>query len=71
MALEILKLSEVSQKENDKYHMIITYLWNLKYGTDEPIYKTETDHVQEEQTFGSQWGEGRVWGGWEVWDVWM
>ena len=19
-----------------------TYLWNLKYGTDEPIYKTET-----------------------------
>ena len=21
----------------------ITYIWNLKYGTDEPIYKTETD----------------------------
>ena len=21
----------------------ITYMWNLKYGTDEPIYKTETD----------------------------
>ena len=21
----------------------ITYMWNLKYGTNEPIYKTETD----------------------------
>ena len=21
----------------------ITYMWNLKYGTDEPIYRTETD----------------------------
>jgi len=21
----------------------ITYMWNLKYGTKEPIYKTETD----------------------------
>ena len=21
----------------------ITYLWNLKYGANEPIYKTETD----------------------------
>ena len=21
----------------------ITYMWNLKHGTDEPIYKTEAD----------------------------
>jgi len=21
----------------------ITYMWNLNYGTNEPIYKTETD----------------------------
>ena len=21
----------------------ITYMWNLKHGTNEPIYKTETD----------------------------
>ena len=21
----------------------ITYMWNLRYGTNEPIYKTETD----------------------------
>ena len=50
MELETLILSEVRQKEKDKYHKRerqipynITYLWNLKYGTDEPIYKTDTD----------------------------
>ena len=41
MQLEILILSELIQKEKDKYHII--YMWNLKYGTNEPIYKTETD----------------------------
>ena len=30
-------------QEKDKYHMIITSMWNLKYGTNDPIYKTETD----------------------------
>ena len=29
MELETLILSEVSQKKKDKYHMIITYIWNL------------------------------------------
>ena len=42
----------------------ITYLWNLKYGTDDPIYKTETDRCQGEQTCGSQEGEGRECDGW-------
>ena len=32
--LEIITLSEVSQKE--KYHSI-SYMWNLKYGTNEPV----------------------------------
>ena len=41
-AIEIIILSEVSQKEKDKYHVIITYMWSLKYDTDEFIYKTET-----------------------------
>ena len=36
----------------------ITYMWNLKYGTDDSIYKTETDHSQGDQTCGSQ-REGR------------
>ena len=35
--LEITILSEV--REKDKHH--ITYMWNLKNVTNEPIYKTE------------------------------
>ena len=38
--IEILILSEGSQK--DKYYDI-TSMWNLKYGANEPIYKTEKD----------------------------
>ena len=40
--LDIITLSEVNQKEKDKYHDI-TYTWNLKDRTEEPICKTETD----------------------------
>ena len=65
MSLEIVILSEVSQKEKamlygysqkekEKAFLFqavseresqIPYdiMWNLKYGTNEPIYKTETD----------------------------
>ena len=43
MDLETVIQSKVSQKEKNKYHMIITYMWNLKYDTNEPIYETETD----------------------------
>ena len=39
MQLEIITLNEVSQ--TNMYD--ITYMWNLKYGTNEPICKTETD----------------------------
>ena len=34
MKLEIIILSEVSQKEKDKYSYYITYTWNLKYSTN-------------------------------------
>ena len=47
MKLEILILNEVSLKEKAQYHDII-YLWNLKYDTKEPIYKTETTHRHRE-----------------------
>ena len=45
MQLEIIILSEVSQKEKDEYHMLLLIcgISNLKYGTNEPIYKTEAD----------------------------
>ena len=40
MQLENLILSKRSQKEREKYD--ITYMWNLKYGTNKLIGKTET-----------------------------
>ena len=42
MALEIIILREVSQKERDKYHDI-TYVESKKNDTNELIYKTEID----------------------------
>ena len=40
MDLEIKMLSEVNQTEKDKYYMIIIHMLNLKYDTNEHIYKT-------------------------------
>ena len=39
MELEILILREVSQKEKD-IACDTAYMWNLKYGKNEPVYKT-------------------------------
>ena len=47
-------MSERERQITICYH----YMWNLKHGTNEPIYKTETDHRHSEQTCGCQ-GEGR------------
>ena len=66
MELEILILSEISQKERQIPYSR-TYLWNLNYGRDDPIYKTEIDHGQGEQMCESQEGGRREWNGWEVW----
>ena len=42
--LEIVILSEVSQTQGDKYHtVLLTYKWNIKNCTNEPIYKTEIE----------------------------
>ena len=40
MQLEIIILSEINQKEKDKYHI---YTWDLKYDTNDPICGTETE----------------------------
>ena len=67
MQLEITMLNEVNQKEKDK-PCDITYTWNLKYGTNEPIYETETSSYAERTDLGCQWrGEWKrerlgVWG---------
>ena len=39
---EILRQSEVSQKEKNKYY-INTYIRNLENGTDKPICKAEIE----------------------------
>ena len=64
MQLEILILSEISQKEKEKYHKKRLYV-ESKYGTNEPIYRTETDS----QTWRTDlwlprgWEEGVGWTG--------
>ena len=40
--LEIIIRSELSQKEKD-IPCDVTYMCNVEYDTDEPIYKTGTD----------------------------
>ena len=53
MQLEIFILSEGERQ----IPYDITYMWNLKYGTNDPIYKIETDHGHGGQTSICQ-GEG-------------
>ena len=40
MNLETIIQSEISQREKDKYHIMISlYMWNLKWDINELIYK--------------------------------
>ena len=56
--VDTLLLSEVSQKEKDKFHMI-PHIWNLIHGTNGPIYRKETNSQKHgEQTCGCQGGRG-------------
>ena len=44
MELEILIVSELSQKEKDRQTPYgITYIWNLMHGTNEPFHRKETN----------------------------
>ena len=58
MELEIVILSEVSQTEKDKYD--IAYIWNLKNGTNEPIYKTEIESEMQKTKVMATNGVWRV-----------
>ena len=46
-----------SKSETERQNCVIICMWNLKYGTNEHIYKIEIDHRHGEQTCGCQ--EGR------------
>ena len=61
--LETLKLSEINQKEKDRYHMI-SHTQNLIYGTNKPFHRKET-HGLGQQTCDCQGGEGGYWIDWE------
>ena len=43
MQLEIIVLTEVSQKKERQIMYDITFMWNLKYDANGPIYEAETD----------------------------
>ena len=43
MDLEMTILDEVKSDRERQIPYDITYVWNLKYDTNEPIYETETD----------------------------
>ena len=66
MQLEIFILREVRKI---KISYDITHTLNIKYGTNEPSYKAETDS----QTWGADlWlprGGRRKWDGWGVWGL--
>ena len=66
MDKEIITLSEVSQKEKDKYKYNMT-IGNLKYGTNEPIYRTGTDAQTWRIDLPGAEGRGRKWDGWGIW----
>ena len=62
--LEIIILNEVGQRPYN-----ITYMWNLKYDTNELIYETKKD-LQTQRTdlwLPKQWGVGEGREGLGVW----
>ena len=54
MDLENIMLSEISQRKQVLY---ITYMWNLKYNTNESIRKMEIDS-QRKPIYDQQRGSG-------------
>ena len=64
--LEILILSEVKSERVRQIPYDITYIWNLIYDTNEPIYrKNKQSHGHGEQTCGCQVGRRRSEMDWE------
>ena len=61
MGLEIIMLSEVSQAEKDKYHITITYMWNLKKKMTQTnlFIKQKQTYRLRERNYGYQRGKGR------------
>ena len=61
MEPETFILSEVRKRQIP----YITYMWNLKYGTDEPVYREETNSWTWRTYYGCQEGGGGSGMDWE------
>ena len=63
MELENVILSELSQKEKDKCYMI-SHIWNLTYGTSDPVYRKKQTHgLENTPVVPMGEGEGVGWTG--------
>ena len=64
MNLEPIIQSEVSQKEKDKYHILMPIYRIQKNGTEEFIYRQQWRNRHREQTcgHGERGGEGEMYG---------
>ena len=54
MDLDIIILSEVWLERQRQIPYDITYMWNLKYNTNEHIYESETDSQTRKHTSDCQ-----------------
>ena len=65
MDLEMIVLNEVKSDRERQIPYDITDVWNLKYGTNELIYETETESQTQRTDCGYQGGEsvGEGWAG--------
>ena len=52
--------NEVSQKEKDKYHILMHIHRTQKDGTDEPIYRAAIEMQTQRMDFWTQWGREKV-----------
>ena len=68
MDLEIIILSELSQTEKDKYHIISLICGIKKSDTNELIYKTETDSQTLKTNLWLPKGKG---GGGDKFRIWV
>ena len=65
MQLQIPKLSAVKLERQKQISYDITYMWILKYGTNAPIYKTDTDSQPQRIDLWLPRGRERKWVGQE------
>ena len=49
--MQLIMPCEVKSESERQIPYAITYMWNLKYSTNQPIYKMETDS-HTEQMYG-------------------